>query len=209
MTDLKSLLVRALSDARAAGSDDEQTANLLIARMEAAGFAIVAAGEPEEMAAIGMHVGYDKARAALSEARAETQMYAEWRDSVQARADALAEAAEHAESVFDDTETTLSGDLTGVGDLISAMDRLSRAARAYRSGGSGWMPIESAPKDGTPILGWRYDADYSPITGIEVFHWAARYNAWFLKCRAAFDPPTYWMPLPKPPTPETEDRDDG
>lgn len=48
MTDLKSLLVRALSDARAAGSDDEQTANLLMARMEAAGVEVVKSGQVVE-----------------------------------------------------------------------------------------------------------------------------------------------------------------
>ena len=61
----------------------------------------------------------------------------------------------------------------------------------------GWQPIETAPRDGTPILS--FDG-----TDMAVIEWA--YGAW----RVAVDeygvnqieatPPTHWQPLPTPPS---------
>lgn len=64
----------------------------------------------------------------------------------------------------------------------------------------GWQPIETAPKDGTPILGFAGD-EYT------VVFWNPHYSElgyWDLAvCGAhAIDGewnPTHWMPLPKPP----------
>jgi hypothetical protein len=60
-----------------------------------------------------------------------------------------------------------------------------------------WQPIETAPKDGTPILGFMPSDDFSPITGIEVIWWD--FGAWLMGCEAVIDHPTHWMPLPDPP----------
>ena len=60
-----------------------------------------------------------------------------------------------------------------------------------------WQPIETAPKDGTHILGLAYDDEE-----MTVIYW--RYDdGWSLSvsCEPASDSyfwPTHWMPLPKP-----------
>ncbi len=57
---------------------------------------------------------------------------------------------------------------------------------------SGWLPIETAPRDGTTVLlwaaGWR-----NPLTG-----WTYGADDW-QDLRAAGSPPTHWQPLPPPP----------
>ena len=59
---------------------------------------------------------------------------------------------------------------------------------------NGWLPIETAPMDGTDILGW--------FPGARCPHGMSfdrRWKAWHsipgrYTCR-----PTHWQPLPKPP----------
>ena len=72
---------------------------------------------------------------------------------------------------------------------------------------SGWRPIETAPKDGTAILGYvpiipgPGDSDATPNGDLIVIWWEAR-GCWTddrdlpALCR-----PTHWMPLPEPPEP--------
>ena len=63
-----------------------------------------------------------------------------------------------------------------------------------------WRPIETAPKDGSRLLGKIGD-----WTGFQ-FYWDAHHSEWAL-CDAplTFSPaqygqdPTHWMPLPEPP----------
>jgi len=70
-----------------------------------------------------------------------------------------------------------------------------------------WMPIESAPKDGTQILSF---AEWEGITvcswldcsevweTTEKMGWAKNYDTVAMSYET-FEP-TYWMPLPNPPT---------
>jgi hypothetical protein len=61
-----------------------------------------------------------------------------------------------------------------------------------------WLPIESAPRDGTPImLAWPFWSDH-PVVG----WWSAKWNAWESNVNLNHEePPTHWMPLPEPPKP--------
>lgn len=60
-----------------------------------------------------------------------------------------------------------------------------------------WQPIETAPKDGSEILGW------SSISGeAYVMWWEAIHSDWVWcinDLEDMFCDPTHWMPLPEPP----------
>lgn len=65
-----------------------------------------------------------------------------------------------------------------------------------------WQPIETAPKDGTEILGgwsYMYPGDKAPTTGVEIIHWNNK--AW-QDWEGSSHPELYkhWQPLPTPPT---------
>lgn len=70
--------------------------------------------------------------------------------------------------------------------------------------GDGWMPIESAPKDGTEYLG--YDAKRNKfdvcvfIDSPYVGHTAAQSDGEYGAGPDEFETPTHWQPLPPPPT---------
>ncbi|GEK49188.1 hypothetical protein HPA02_34710 [Bisbaumannia pacifica] len=82
---------------------------------------------------------------------------------------------------------------------------------------SEWQPIETAPKDGTGVLGWRedcgiilmrYAAPMDFLTDEEaegLDEYSAEAEDWFAAdliagCRMdGNDEPTHWMPLPEPP----------
>ena len=61
-----------------------------------------------------------------------------------------------------------------------------------------WRPIETAPRDGTTVLGWNG-------RWLEIIMWHRRNAiepaAWFgAHCDVNhIDQPTHWMPLPEPP----------
>ena len=80
-----------------------------------------------------------------------------------------------------------------------------------------WKPIETAPKDGTPILLWGgEDSDaYYFLRHEQYLASAPCRAAWVLDCwlitlaeagfvAVTYDNPTHWMPLPPPPTERTE-----
>lgn len=62
-----------------------------------------------------------------------------------------------------------------------------------------WMPIESAPRDGS-ILGWnKFDGAlvYRPVSygsNKQFAGWAAEFDS-----EGLADEPTHWQPLPEPP----------
>lgn len=67
-----------------------------------------------------------------------------------------------------------------------------------------WLPIDSAPKDGTEVLVWAcmtiYAKKLSASDADKSCIWVARWDAgcWLSvdDCRLS---PTHWMPLPPPP----------
>lgn len=84
--------------------------------------------------------------------------------------------------------------------------RDSRTSREDSMTESGWRPIETAPRDGTPFLAWCEGT--SPINGLKRSYWGLCH--WDDKGRDVFVhywdgdpapdfPPLYWMPLPPPP----------
>jgi hypothetical protein len=70
-----------------------------------------------------------------------------------------------------------------------------------------WLPIETAPKDGTSILLFDVDETYGgPPEGYALlvgysFGEVAGEDYWQVACSpATLHNPTHWMPLPPPPT---------
>jgi len=77
-----------------------------------------------------------------------------------------------------------------------------RAGDGYREGEGGrvseWQPIETAPRDGRPILG--FDPDYPEDRRQCVVRWAVLEREWVCAAYdAVFPEPTHWMPLPEGP----------
>lgn len=63
-----------------------------------------------------------------------------------------------------------------------------------------WQPIETAPKDGTPVLGFM-PSYYQGLGGQSVVVWME--DAWY-DMRAFATTPSHWMPLPAAPTTREE-----
>lgn len=70
---------------------------------------------------------------------------------------------------------------------------------------SDWQPIETAPRDGRPILIWQPDKAYQPQRNYDDWRYAIGYwrtdekiGSWGNR-NSAVVTPTYWMPLPPPP----------
>ena len=68
---------------------------------------------------------------------------------------------------------------------------------------SKWQPIETAPRDGTPILGYSRrlppKARIGTIMWVEP-HWQVGGSEWAGGALAMWmSDPTHWMPLPEPP----------
>lgn len=65
-----------------------------------------------------------------------------------------------------------------------------------------WEPIETAPKDGTEIiLGFAHEANIGPVAlpRVRSGKWLQTHGEWSIAYLRG-NPPTHWMPLPKPPT---------
>ena len=63
----------------------------------------------------------------------------------------------------------------------------------------GWQPIETAPKDGTPIL-LTAEPDDDGQASIIIGCWYK--NGWYAWTREKHEWPTLWMPLPAAPEPQ-------
>lgn len=64
---------------------------------------------------------------------------------------------------------------------------------------SEWKPIETAPKDGTPLLLFGiYPGDQQPLWWVTGGWQNGRFRGDY-----ATPPPTHWLPLPAPPKPSS------
>jgi hypothetical protein len=62
-----------------------------------------------------------------------------------------------------------------------------------------WQPIETAPKDGTQIIGFRWPCEDNRKAWphmCSIAHWDGFNWRWM---NGHYLPPTHWMPLPEPP----------
>ena len=77
-----------------------------------------------------------------------------------------------------------------------------------------WQPIETAPKDGTKMLVYRPSANPGATVTISFYkedgnakkprpYWAITMSTWNVVEQRLWEP-THWMPLPKPPTQDSE-----
>lgn len=74
------------------------------------------------------------------------------------------------------------------------MDQITRALRIRSRSSSVWMPIDTAPRDGTPVLVGSF-GDGSAWCGSDMWH----HNKWLNHDRC-WRKLTHWMPMP--PLPE-------
>jgi hypothetical protein len=92
--------------------------------------------------------------------------------------------------------------------LLTKIDQLQAEVEALRKDAA-WQPIETAPKDETPVLifgGIQHPEVGSSrtITRATLANWSTSSECWdVLDCdyySVSIENPTHWMPLPKPPT---------
>lgn len=79
----------------------------------------------------------------------------------------------------------------------AAMKAIEAASAIPEAGnGDGWMPIETAPKDGTRILTWQPTEASAPeaINHWDGTKWIEDNGSWFVIL------PEFWRPLPPPPS---------
>jgi hypothetical protein len=105
-------------------------------------------------------------------------------------------ATELAEAVMKDEAPEEGGfDLSAglFGSHVSDWIRAVAKELEDRRAAPGWQPIETAPKDGTAVLGWDKDE------GSDVMHF--REGLWMQRVDDAcwVRTPTHWRPLPPPP----------
>jgi hypothetical protein len=91
------------------------------------------------------------------------------------------------------------------GPSLLERERMMASARAAIAAMHGWQPIETAPKDGTQILAFAkgYGSDFYGVC-----QWAEAdpdfprtVSGWFWSFAIR---PTYWQPLPAPPSPDRD-----
>lgn len=95
-------------------------------------------------------------------------------------------------------EWALSEDSPSMGTRKLERDFDAIAAALSTTNDSGWQPIETAPKDGTPILVWAPDDDFSAMSGIDLIWWDL--GQWLFSVAISYGGrPTHWMPVPVAP----------
>lgn len=75
---------------------------------------------------------------------------------------------------------------------------MTKQIRLPEKQSSGWQPIETAPKDGTKVLG--YCDAYGNVVVMEWFVYHGCRAVWETVDGESEVEPTHWMPLPNPPT---------
>lgn len=76
-------------------------------------------------------------------------------------------------------------------ELADLRARLEKAEKD-----AGWQPIETAPKDGTAVLGSLIGSDIPHPVRFKNGQWVSSWDGFKL---SEWDGPTHWMPLPKRP----------
>lgn len=71
----------------------------------------------------------------------------------------------------------------------------------------GWLPIETAPRDGTRIIVYRpkFDGDYIPQVGWDFWMTHGLLDPTWGKSRRDC-PPSHWQPFPAPPSKQSQDQ---
>ena len=64
-----------------------------------------------------------------------------------------------------------------------------------------WQPIESAPRDGTPVLLYLNDGQFMSMTTARFSYgqWSLIETGGYASDSDVWPDPTHWMPLPEPP----------
>ena len=87
--------------------------------------------------------------------------------------------------------------ITTLTEQLAAAKRDAKEAEAYAAEleqRTKWQPIETAPKDGTPVLLWGPWGEVGMWCYSHPIGWNDGYEA-------LMHTPTHWMPLPEAPTP--------
>jgi hypothetical protein len=83
----------------------------------------------------------------------------------------------------------MTDDHTHRGDDVHSVEAVEREANG------GWQPIETAPRDGTEVVGmWMYGGANHCIMVWKLDKWCRKFNVNYSYT------PTHWMPLPAAPT---------
>jgi hypothetical protein len=87
----------------------------------------------------------------------------------------------------------------------------ARAALPSAGAGDGWLPIETAPRDGTWF--WGYAPTRNSSVAQQAFRWRERQGWEAAACHSVGGDPTHWRPLPaspaQPPADAPPDGDEG
>lgn len=63
-----------------------------------------------------------------------------------------------------------------------------------------WQPIETAPKDGTPMLLTYWNDQTQDTLPVTSGFWSRLSDRWWSEISQKGCKPTHWMPLPLPPS---------